>query len=206
MKRANNILIAIIIFLTIVIIGLVTLLMLTLLNIKEKPYEKEEPVDITVNSNVMSFLDTTISKSGDSYYNILEANDKIDEDVFYYIIQYLYDNNIYTKSNDEYSFKQSDIIEYAKKYALKDNFDYISINPNFRYDDITKTFITKLQPISPKAYILKSVDIYEKTETTASVILEIEGSYDETGIRIWEKYNIVVDTKEYKIISINKIK
>lgn len=206
MKRANNILIAIIIFLTIVIIGLVTLLILTLLNIKEKPYEKEEPVDITVNSNVMSFLDTTISKSGDSYYNILEANDKIDEDVFYYIIQYLYDNNIYTKSNDEYSFKQSDIIEYAKKYALKDNFDYISINPNFRYDDITKTFITKLQPISPKAYILKSVDIYEKTETTASVILEIEGSYDETGIRIWEKYNIVVDTKEYKIISINKIK
>ena len=62
MKRANHILIAIIVFLSLVIVGLVTLLVLTLLNIKEKPFEKEEPVDTTVNSNVLSFFDTTTSK------------------------------------------------------------------------------------------------------------------------------------------------
>lgn len=210
MKRANNLLVIIIIFLTLIIIGLISLLVLTLLNIKEKPFEKEESVDKIVNGNVMSFLNTTTSISGDPYYNILDAVDKSDEDVFYLVIQYLYAHNMYTKSDDEYIFKQSDVIEYAKKYALKDNFNYISINPNFRYDSINKTFISKLQfnVLGPKAYLLKSMEIYEKTETTASVILEIEGSYDEEQVRIWEKYNIVVETIEdnYRIISISKIK
>jgi hypothetical protein len=52
------------------------------------------------------------------------------------------------------------------------------------------------------------MEIYEKTETTASVILEIEGSYDINSVRIWEKYDILVDTKEdnYKITGITKIK
>ncbi len=208
MKRANSLLVIIIVFLTLVIIGLISLLVLTLLNIKEKPYEKEESVDKIVNGNVMSFLSTTTSISGDPYYNVLDAVDKTDEEVFTIAIEYLYANNMYTKVNDEYTFKQSDIINIAKKYMLKDEFNYITINPNYRYDENNKTFITKLPTLGLKAYILKSMEIYEKTETTASVILEIEGSYDINSVRIWEKYDILVDTKEdnYKITGITKIK
>ena len=208
MKRANSLLVIIIVFLTLVIIGLISLLVLTLLNIKEKPYEKEESVDKIVNGNVMSFLSTTTSISGDSYYNVLDAVDKTDEEVFTIAIEYLYANNMYTKVNDEYTFKQSDIINIAKKYMLKDEFNYITINPNYRYDENNKTFITKLPTLGLKAYILKSMEIYEKTETTASVILEIEGSYDINSVRIWEKYDILVDTKEdnYKITGITRIK
>ncbi len=208
MKRANSLLVIIIVFLTLVIIGLISLLVLTLLNIKEKPYEKEESVDKIVNGNVMSFLSTTTSISGDPYYNVLDAVDKTDEEVFTIAIEYLYANNMYTKVNDEYTFKQSDIINIAKKYMLKDEFNYITINPNYRYDENNKTFITKLPTLGLKAYILKSMEIYEKTETTASVILEIEGSYEIKSVRIWEKYDILVDTKEdnYKITGITKIK
>ena len=208
MKRANNLLIVIIVFLTLIIIGLISLLVLTLLNIKEKPYEKEESVDKIVNGNVMSFLSTTTSISGDPYYNVLDAVDKTDEEVFTIAIEYLYANNMYTKVNDEYTFKQSDIINIARKYMMKDEFNYITINPNYRYDVNSKTFITKLPTLGLKAYILKSMEIYEKTETTASVILEIEGSYDINSVRIWEKYDILVDTKEdnYKITGITKIK
>lgn len=208
MKRANNLLIVIIVFLTLIIIGLISLLVLTLLNIKEKPYEKEESVDKIVNGNVMTFLSTTTSISGDPYYNVLDAVDKTDEEVFTIAIEYLYANNMYTKVNDEYTFKQSDIINIARKYMMKDEFNYITINPNYRYDVNSKTFITKIPTLGLKAYILKSMEIYEKTETTASVILEIEGSYDINSIRIWEKYDILVDTKEdnYKITGISKIK
>lgn len=208
MKRANNLLIVIIVFLTLIIIGLISLLVLTLLNIKEKPYEKEESVDKIVNGNVMTFLSTTTSISGDPYYNVLDAVDKTDEEVFTIAIEYLYANNMYTKVNDEYTFKQSDIINIARKYMMKDEFNYITINPNYRYDVNSKTFITKLPTLGLKAYILKSMEIYEKTETTASVILEIEGSYDINSVRIWEKYDILVDTKEdnYKITGITKIK
>ena len=208
MKRANNLLIVIIVFLTLIIIGLISLLVLTLLNIKEKPYEKEESVDKIVNGNVMTFLSTTTSISGDPYYNVLDIADKTDEELFTIIIEYLYANNMYTKINDEYNFKQSDIINIARKYMMKDEFNYITINPNYRYDVNSKTFITKIPTLGLKAYILKSIEIYEKSETTASVILEIEGSYDINSIRIWDKYNIIVDTKEddYKIIGISKIK
>ena len=128
-----------------------------------------------------------------------------DEDAFYMIMQYLYANNIYTKTNDEYIFRQSDVMEYAKKYALKDNFDYISKNPNFRYDSINKTFISKLQfnILGANATLLKSTDIYEKTETTASVIYEVEVN----GVMTL-KYNVTLDTSsdDYKILSITKIK
>ena len=51
MKRANNILVAIIILLSLVIISLIALLVLTLINIKEKPFEKEESVDKIVNKS-----------------------------------------------------------------------------------------------------------------------------------------------------------
>ena len=208
MKRVNKFLIAIIVFLTIVIIGLVTLLVLTLLNIKEKPFEKEEPVDMIINGNVMSFLNNVVSLSGDSYYNILDIENKPDEEIFNLTIKYLYANDMYTKNSDEYIFKQSDINSIAKKYMMKEEFNYITTNPSYRYDINNKAFITKQPILGLKAYILKSIDIYEKTETTASVIFEVEGSYEVNNLGIREKYNITVQTKEnnYKIISINKIK
>ena len=207
MKRVNRILISIIVFLTIVIIGLVVLLVLTLTNVKEKPFAKEESVDKITNERVIELLSTTTSLSGEDYYNVLEVSNKTDEEIFDTIILYLYANNIYTKENNEYVFKQSDIIKYAKKYIMKENFNYITQNTNFRYDGVNNTFISSMQfEINRKAVLLKSIEIYEKSETTAHVIYELEGSYIDDYSRISNKYNITVDTNDYKIINITKIR
>ena len=206
MKRANNILIGIIIFLTIIIIGLITLLVLTLLNIKEKPFKKEEPVDITVNEKVLSFLNSTTSLSGEVYYNILD-NNKTDEEIFNLVILYLYENNLYKLENGEYIFKQSDINNIVKKYMLKNEFNYITLNPNYRYNQVDKTFITKIQPNGRKAILLKSLDIYEKTETMAYVLYELEGYYIDNSVMISNTYNIAVNiTGDYKVENITKTK
>ena len=207
MKRVNRILISIIVFLTIVIIGLVVLLVLTLTNVKEKPFAKEESVDKITNERVIELLSTTTSLSGEDYYNVLEVSNKTDEEIFDTIILYLYANNIYTKENNEYVFKQSDIIKYAKKYMMKENFNYITQNTNFRYDGVNNTFISSMQfETNRKAVLLKSIEIYEKSETTAHVIYELEGSYIDDYSRISNKYNITVDTNDYKIINITKIR
>ena len=208
MKRVNRILISIIVFLTIVIIGLVVLLVLTLTNVKEKPYAKEESVDKITNERVIEFLSTTTSLSGENYYNILETSNKTDEEMFNIVLLYLYANNLYTKENNEYVFNQSDIIKYARKYMMKDNFDYISQNTNIRYDSTNKTFITAIpfETLYRKAILLKSIEIYEKSETTAHVIYELEGSYLDDYSVISNKYNITVDTTDYKIINITKIR
>ena len=207
MRRTNTFLVAIIVFLTIVITGLIILLVITLTNIKEKPFEKEDSVDRIVNGNVLSLLDKAVSISGDPYYNMLESNNKSDEEIFNMVIGYLYANDMYTKREDEYTFKQKDVINIAKKYLMRDNFNYITQNQLFRYDSSNKTFTSKLEfgVLGLRAYLLKSSDIYEKTETSATVIFEIEGSYVDTSERINGKYNIVIDTQNYKIISITKI-
>ena len=208
MKRANNILIVIIIFLTFVIIGLVTLLALTILNMKDKENKVEvKPVSTITNTKVLDMLDDVVSESGDVYYNLLNITNKTDEELFGIIITYLYSNNIYTKTGNMYYFKQSDIIECAKKYMMKDNFDYITKNVNYKYDSNRKTFSSDLifMNTKPKALTLRSIEIYNKNESEIYVNYELEGTYTNNNSRISEKYNIVIDEKEMKIISTSKI-
>lgn len=207
MKRVNNILIVIIVFLTLVIIGLITLLALTILNMKdkEKPIEIK-PVSTITNTKVLDMLDNVVSESGDIYYNLLNITNKPDEEIFSTIITYLYSNNIYTKTGNMYYFKQSDIIECAKKYMMKDNFDYITKNVNYKYDSNKKTFSSNLvfMNTKPHALTLRSIEIYNKTGNIINVNYELEGTYINNNTRISEKYDIEIDETNMKIIKVSK--
>lgn len=211
MKRENNILVIVIIFLSIIILGLIVLLGLTLLNIKEKPFEKDTSVDKLVNDKVLEFLNPVVSVSGEMYYNILDSNDKTDEEIFNMAIKYLYLNNLYTTNNNgEYVFNQLDIANIAKKYMMKDTFTYTTQNPNYIYNDIDKTIVTKLINPSRKAIVLKSSDIYEKTETKVYVIYEIKGYYiDDVDHSFNNKYSVIIENinnNDFKILDVSAIK
>ena len=210
MKRANNLLLILIIFLSIVIIGLTALLVLSLLNIKEKPYEKETSVDKIVNEKIIEFLNPVVSVSGNEYYNILDTEGKTDEELFDMAIKYLYLNELYTSNNDEYVFNQLDIVNVAKKYMLKDSFTFIPQNPNYIYNDIDKTIKTKSIIVDKKAIVLKSSDIYEKTETKVYVMYEVKGYYiDDVDRPFNNKYSLIIENKnnnEFKLLDVAAIK
>ena len=85
---------------------------------------------------------------------------------------------------------------------LKDNFDYKTQSPDFKYDSKNKTFTTKTYSIKDDSTLIRSIEIYDKTQTTASVRYEVS-NVDENF-----KYNVLIDISndEYKIIGITKIK
>ncbi len=101
--------------------------------------------DVT-KEDIEEFLSPMINESPS--YNLLfptNSSEYNDKNVFQTIISYLLATNKYTKSNDNYVFKQSDIKDVAKKYFMKDNFDYITTNSQYKYDSSSKTFSSTLQ-------------------------------------------------------------
>lgn len=206
--KDNKFLIGFIVILSMITIVLIILLGITILNKNKNPYDKEKPVDNIINEKIVSFLEPVTSKSGEPYYNILECVDRDDEEIFALVIDYLYNNNLYTKIDNEYVFKQSDIIKYARMYMLKDNFDFITHSSNYKYDSKNKTFTSSTHAVGEETTLIKSMEIYEKTETTASIRYEIKASYETIDTMINSKYNILIDISddEYKIIGITKIK
>lgn len=206
--KNNKFLIVLIAILSMITIVLIILLGITILNKNKNSYDKEESVDNIINEKILSFLEPATSKSGEPYYNILECVDRDDEEIFALVINYLYGNNLYTKTEDGYIFKQSDIIKYARTYMLKDNFDFITRSSNYKYDSKNKTFTSPIYVEGEKTTLIKSIEIYEKTETNVSARYEIQASYETSDTIINSKYDILIDISndEYKIISITKIK
>ena len=94
---------------------------------------------------IANFLSLAIN--GDPHYDLLlvDEENNSDEITFSKLIKFLVANNIYTKEDDIYIFNQNDIKEVARKYLIKDNFDYITTNSQFTYDSSSKTFSSTLQ-------------------------------------------------------------
>ena len=165
----------------------------------KKPYDKEDSNSKITNELVIEFLDSVVSNSSSPYYNLLESNNLTDEEMFEYIINYLYSKDMYTKENDSYVFKQSDIRKIASTYLMDDNYTYIPTNINFTYNSNNKTFTSKLDNVlSSSKTSTSSIDIYEKTESYIYVTYELEtyGAHKEKY-----KYDITIenDNNDFKI-------
>lgn len=201
--KSNKLLVSFIVVLSIIIIVLIILFGIAVLKGREKLYDKEESNSKVINESVIEFLNPIISDSTQPYYNLLDAYNLTDEEVFKNIIKYLYVNNIYTKEEDKYIFKQSDIKKYAYIYLMKNDFTYISNNTNFTYNSNNKTFISKMDydMFDEKKVLNKSIDIYEKTESYIYVRYEIE-IYDTSKIN--QKYDITIrnDNNDFMITKI----
>ena len=205
--KNNKLLIFFITVISITTIVLIVLLGIALLRNNKKPYEKEESTSIIVNEKTMDFLSVITSKSGDSYYNIIESYNKSDEEVFTGIINYLYANNIYTTKNNKYVFKQSDINKYAELYLMKEDFNYITTNKDIEYDSKNKEFSidTNYKFLDEEAILFNSIDIYQKTEDTVYVLFDIDGSYISSGKKIKKRYDITIkyNNDDFKIVNIS---
>ena len=204
MKKTNGFLVFIIITISILIIGLIVLLGLSLTHDRKKPYDKDESTSILVNEGTMNFLDSIVSKNNKPYYNILDLYDKTDEEIFIGLINYLYANNIYTIKDNTYIFKQSDIKKYASMYLMKDEFNYIPINPNIKYESNTFIIKSDYKFLDEEAILFNSIDIYEKTEDKIYVLYDIDGRYVTSNKSINEKYNITIyyNNNNYRIVNI----
>ncbi len=141
--------------------------------------------DIT-KEDIEEFLSPLVS--GNPNYNLLlpaDSDEYTDENIFSSIIQYLLANNKYTKSGDNYLFSQSDIKDVAKKYLIKDNFDYITTNNQFKYDTASKTFSSTLQfgVFGFDASVTKSLENYsvDGNKINANYKVTIAAIQPETG-------------------------
>ena len=206
--KNNKLLIGFIVILSTVIVILIILFGIAIMKDREKPYEKEESTSVIVNEKTMDFLSTITSKSGESYYNVIESYNKSDEEVLTSIISYLYANNIYTTKNNKYVFKQSDIKRYAELYLMKEDFNYITTNQDIEYDSKNKEFIidANYKFLGEEAILFNSIDIYQKTEDTVYVLFDIDGSYINSGEKIKNRYDITIkyNNNDFKIVNISK--
>lgn len=141
--------------------------------------------DIT-KEDIEEFLAPLVS--GSPNYNLLlstDSSDYNDEIIFSSIIQYLLANNKYTKSGDYYLFSQSDIKDIAKKYLIKENFDYISTNSQFKYDSSSKIFSSTLQfgVFSFDVSVTKKLENYsiDGNKINVNYKVTIAGIHPETG-------------------------
>ena len=107
--------------------------------------EVDKPETTITKEDIENFLSPLVS--GMPNYDLLMIinSDNGDETIFGKALQYLYFNNKYTKINDDYVFKKSDFKEVARKYLMKDDFDYIPTSIQITYDSSNQTFSSKLQ-------------------------------------------------------------
>ncbi len=124
--------------------------------------ENEETETPITKEEIESFL--SLSVNGKPYYNLFELinNGDIDDSIFINTIRYLIVNDRYTKSNDNYVFKQSDVKEVARKYLMKDNFDYIPTYETFVYNSENQTFSVNFQggPFGSDFTVAKEIQDY----------------------------------------------
>lgn len=140
--------------------------------------ETETPITKIEIENFLS-----LSVNGSPYYNLFELinNGNIDDSIFINTIKYLIVNDKYTKSGDTYIFNQSDIKEVARKYLMKDNFDYIPTYEIFVYNSSNQTFSVNFQ-----------ASIFGSDFTVAKEIQD----YIVNGNKINVNYNITIFGKD----------
>ena len=122
-----------------IIIGLVIYILndKKIINLSNKN-EKSSSV-ITLKES-KKFLNELVSSSVSDDLLISNSN----EDIFINCIKHLVLKKQYIK-NDYYIFKQEDIKDLARKYYMKDNYEYISTDGNFEYDSYAKTYSSGLE-------------------------------------------------------------
>ena len=70
---------------------------------------------------------------------------KTDEDIFLNSLRYLSINDKFNKDGDQFIITRKDIKDLARKYYMKSNYDYISDDKSFTYDDSSQIYRSGLR-------------------------------------------------------------
>lgn len=180
----------------------------------EEDKENEVTEETVTKEDIENFLLPLVS--GNPNYNLLlptNSDDYNDEIIFISAIKYLLANNKYSKSNDNYLFKQSDIKDVAKKYLIKDNFDYIPASSQFTYDSSSKTFSSTLQfdIYGFNAVVTKKLANYNVDGNTINANYQVTIAYPhpetgELGTGITYSYAITLERIDSELRIINVVK
>ena len=167
------------------------------LEIVDKTKEnKEEIKTVITKEEAENFLNELVSDSVS--VDLLISN--TDEEIFLNSIRYLTLKDKYTKNDNYFIFNQNDIIDLARKYYMKDNFDYIHSDNSFEYDSTNKTYRSLLNfglfspgPSFDKTRIIENFN-YEAD--VATVTYQVKVTHDTSQLVTPED---VVNIKNYNI-------
>ena len=173
------------------------------LEIVDKTKEnKEEIKTVITKEEAENFLNELVSDSVS--VDLLISN--TDEEIFLNSIRYLTLKDKYTKNDNYFIFNQNDIIDLARKYYMKDNFDYIHSDNSFEYDSTNKTYRSLLNfglfspgPSFDKTRIIENFN-YEAD--VATVTYQVKVTHDTSQLVTPED---VVNIKNYniKLVKVN---
>ena len=195
----------IILLLLILILGLVGYIIYDKVNNKDKTLEiveeKEEENKPSINNTITkeeaeNFLNELVSDSVS--VDLLISN--TDEEIFLNSIRYLTLKDKYTKNDNYFIFNQNDIIDLARKYYMKDNFDYIYSDNSFEYDSTNKTYRSLLNfgLFSPGPSFDKNriIENFSYEADVATVTYQVKVTYDTSQLVTLED---AVNIKNYNI-------
>ena len=127
-------------------------------------------------------------------------------DPFSKILLYLLQNSQYTKEGDLYIFRQSDVQDVARKYFMKENYEYIPTDIDVTYDSSDHTYKSGLNfglvPLSPSHEKITSFSDFSFINGVASVTYHVKTVYDKNDIGGSDN-NIFYTNYFIKIIKVN---
>ena len=173
------------------------------LEIVDKTKEnKEEIKTVITKEEAENFLNELVSDSVS--VDLLISN--TDEEIFLNSIRYLTLKDKYTKNDNYFIFNQNDIIDLARKYYMKDNFDYIHSDNSFEYDSTNKTYRSLLNfglfspgPSFDKTRIIEKFN-YEAD--VATVTYQVKVTYD-TSQLVTPEDAVNIKTYNIKLVRVN---
>ena len=200
-KNMKKYLVAIVI-LVLLVLGLAGYIVYDKMIAKDEKEESNKVVDLITKEEAKAFLDGLVN---------VTINDDLligstDEEIFANAIKYLFINNKYTKEGNIWTFKQSDIIDAARKYYGRDNFNYVTNDTNFTYDSEKKTFSSSLEfglfdSLGPSFTKSREVTDFDAKEGVATLTYVVTYEYDKTDDR-----TIGMNNPEIRKYSIELIK
>ena len=168
---------------------------------KDNKENNEEVNSVITKEEAENFLNELVSDS--VTVDLLISN--TDEEVFMNSIRYLSLKEKYTKNGNDFIFKQSDIVDLARKYYMKDNFDYIYNNTNFFvYDSTNKTYQSGLNfglfSSSPSFEKTKTIENFSYESGVASLTYNVKVTYDASLVAD----NVSIRNYHIKLIKVNE--
>ena len=181
-------------------------------NVDDKDVTPNNQVDYTIKKEE---TEEFLNKYGDYLY-VLNNDEYDDSQIFYNIISYLVHNNLYTKTDDVFTFKEAHIRDLLRILYIKDNINYGSEGLVANYDEENKTISISIhigllnEEPSPERTITKTIKDFNFENGVAEVTYNIKNTYkenvhDQTGKVITES-NIDYQIKFIKVYNELRIK
>ena len=193
-----------IVVLVLLVLGLAGYIVYDKMIAKDEKEESNKVVDLITKEEAKAFLDGLVNETVSD--DLLVGS--TDEEIFANAIKYLFINNKFTKEENIWIFKQSDINDAARKYYNRENFSYVTDDVNFSYDSEKKTFSSALEfglfdDLGPSFTKTREITEFDAKEDVAALTYVVTLEYDKTDDRTINMTNPLVRTYSIELIKVN---